>query len=363
MTHSLHPVLEINLNNIKHNYRVLCQQASTAQVAGVVKADSYGLGAVAVAKALYEEGCRLFFVAYASEGAEIRSVVPDAEIFILQGISPEDKQDVITANLTPVLATPEMLTLWKSWQIDRKPAIQVETGLNRLGFRKEDIQALTDTEKENFSLILSHLACADVPADTMNRKQLDQLEEIKKVFPKIPVSLSASGGIFLGKRYWQDIVRPGAALYGLRQNFCPPSILPVVQLSACIAQTAVLKKGQSVSYGATFKAPCEMKIAIVSFGYADGFPWLTSMTRRGKVFIHQKPASILGRIAMDSIMCDITRIPEAKIFERAYLVDPAYTLDMMVTDSGTLSYELLTRLSTGRRTQKVYVEEFSSTDK
>lgn len=359
MIHALQPILEINLKNIRHNYHILCQTAAPAEVGSVVKANSYGLGAKQIAKTLYEAGCRIFFVAYASEGKVVRPEVGNSEIFVLQGISEDDREDVIKYDLTPVLASPDMLRIYKGWHLNKKPALQVETGLNRLGFRWDDLMLLSAADRENVSMILSHLACADIPGHSLNKRQLNQLEEIKKLFPGVRTSLSASGGIFLGQEFFQDVVRPGAALYGLRQNFCPPSILPVIQLTACIAQITQLKAGQTVSYGATFTASRDMKIAIVSFGYADGFPWLASMTQRGKVWIHGQAAPVLGRVAMDSIMCDISAIDQVKPFDRACIVNTDYTLDKMVADMGTLSYELLTRFAEGQRTQKKYVEEFS----
>lgn len=194
------PILEIDLNNLLNNYKSLKALSRHAQAAAVVKDDAYGLHADIVAKKLYEEGgCRHFFVAHGIEGERIRNLVPEAAIYVLQGIGEDSVDSFRRCRLIPVIGSPEMFAWWKENRIEGiKPVIQVETGLNRLGFRETDLEKLSDADKNEFSMILSHLACADAKEHFMNQHQLDNFRRLKeKYFPKLPASLSASDGTFL----------------------------------------------------------------------------------------------------------------------------------------------------------------------
>lgn len=212
------PILEINLNNLLDNYKQLKALSAHAEAAAVVKDDAYGLNAEIVAQKLYNDGgCRNFFVAHGIEGERIRKFVPDANIFVLQGIGEDSIDSFKKCKLTPVIGSPEMFEWWKQNKIEGiKPVIQIETGLNRLGFRESDLAKLSSADKKEFGMVLSHLACADAKEHFMNQHQLDNFRRLKaKYFPKIPATLSASDGTFLGPDYQWDMVRLGAAMYGI----------------------------------------------------------------------------------------------------------------------------------------------------
>lgn len=280
------PILEIDLNNLLNNYKSLKALSRHAQAAAVVKDDAYGLHADIVAKKLYEEGgCRHFFVAHGIEGERIRNLVPEAAIYVLQGIGEDSVDSFRRCRLIPVIGSPEMFAWWKENRIEGiKPVIQVETGLNRLGFRETDLEKLSDADKNEFSMILSHLACADAKEHFMNQHQLDNFRRLKeKYFPKLPASLSASDGTFLGAEYQWDLVRLGAAMYGIntapyREN----QMKSVVTVKAPVLQIADLPKGDFVGYSATYRATENRRLAIVSIGYGDGIP--RSLSNVGKVF-------------------------------------------------------------------------------
>lgn len=344
------PILEIDLNNLLNNYKSLKALSRHAQAAAVVKDDAYGLHADIVAKKLYEEGgCRHFFVAHGIEGERIRNLVPEAAIYVLQGIGEDSVDSFRRCRLIPVIGSPEMFAWWKENRIeDIKPVIQVETGLNRLGFRETDLEKLSDADKNEFSMILSHLACADAKEHFMNQHQLDNFRRLKeKYFPKLPASLSASDGTFLGAEYQWDLVRLGAAMYGIntapyREN----QMKSVVTVKAPVLQIADLPKGDFVGYSATYRATENRRLAIVSIGYGDGIP--RSLSNVGKVFfnicgkIHE--ARVLGRLSMDNIICDVTGIDNLQIGDLAGIITDYYTLDDMGRDAGTISYEILSRI-------------------
>ena len=355
------PILKINLNNLLDNYKQLKKISAHAEAAAVVKDDAYGLSAEVVAQKLYNEGgCRNFFVAHGIEGERIRKFVPEANIFVLQGIGEDSIDSFKKCKLTPVIGSPEMFEWWKQNKIEGiKPVIQIETGLNRLGFRESDLAKLSSADKNEFGMVLSHLACADAKEHFMNQHQLDNFRRLKaKYFPKLPASLSASDGTFLGSDYQWDMVRLGAAMYGIntapyREN----QMKSVVEVKAPVLQIANLPKGDFVGYSATYRATEDRKLAIVSIGYGDGIP--RSLSNVGKVFfnicgrIHE--ARILGRLSMDNIICDVTNVENLQVGDMAEILSDYYTLDDMGRDAGTISYEILSRIGKNTRYIRKYI--------
>lgn len=356
------PILEINLNNLLDNYNMLAKLAGKAVPAAVVKDDAYGLNAFVITRMLYEKAdCRNFFVAHALEGQKFASIVPDAKIYVLQGIG-EDSLSVFKAvrQLIPVISSPEMFHFWLENKIDGiKPVIQVETGLNRLGFREHDLKALSEKERKEFGMVMSHLACGDEKDHFMNTHQIENFERIKKAyFPKLPASLSASDGVFLGENFHQNMVRLGAAMYGINTApYRPNQMKNVVTVMAPILQITDLPKGDFVGYSATYRASSNRKIAIVSIGYGDGIP--RSLSNVGKVFFKVlgklAEARIIGRVSMDNIICDVTDIEGLEVGDMAYLADDFYTLDDVARDGGTISYEIMSRLGKNTRFDKRYL--------
>lgn len=369
------PLMHIHLNHLADNYQALKKTVPLSVAAAVVKNDAYGLGAIAVARRLYIEGCRHFFVAHALEGAQIRPYVDRSDIYVLQGCGADSVDIFKTAHLTPVISTAGQLRFWQeNATSDIRPIVQVETGLNRLGLSLSDISALTKEQKKSFSYVLSHLACADEPAHFMNERQRLSFEALKAFFPDTPATLCATDGAFLGKEYHFDMVRFGAGLYGLNP-FHPASLghvwqgqkksrnhmgeqremtlKPVLYITAPILRIADLIKGNTVGYGATFQAPKNMKIATVSIGYGDGLP--RSLSNTGCVRINEHLAPIIGRVSMDNIMCDVSGIVDVQEGDYASLLDDVYTADDMAVHAGTIGYEILSNLGKGVRFCKSYV--------
>ncbi|MBP5352314.1 MAG: alanine racemase [Alphaproteobacteria bacterium] len=355
------PVLEIDLKRLVENYRLLTKIIAPAKPSAVVKDDAYGLNAAVVAKALYEKAdCRNFWVAHALEAERIIEGVPDAEIYVLQGIGVDSLELFRQHKFIPVISSPEMLKFWKKHKIEGiKPVIHVETGLNRLGFREPDLQKLSAKDRQMFSMVMSHLACADEKDHFMNAHQLENFTRIRKrYFADLPASLSASDGAFLGEEFCCDMVRLGAAMYGIntapyRQN----QMQNIINLQAPILQIAQLPKGDFVGYSATYRATTDRTIAIVSIGYGDGCP--RSLSNVGKVIFkidgkcHE--ARIIGRVSMDNIICDITDIEGLSVGMFGSLICDEYTLDDIARDAGTISYEILSRLGKNTRFIRRYI--------
>ena len=333
--------LTVDLKALVENYNFLKNQAPQAIPAAVVKNNAYGLGIENVVPALVKEGCNHFFVALANEGEKVRKFAPSADIFVLQGVGQDSIDLVKKERLTPVIATPKMWQFWKQNKVEGiRPVLNVETGLNRLGFRAQDVAKLTESDKKEFSFLLSHLSCADEPYHFMNRHQIEAFNEISKLFPDTPLTLSASDGIFLGENYQKDMVRLGAAMYGLntapdRQN----KMETVVYLKAPVLQIAEVEKGEYIGYGASYKTARKMKIAIVSIGYADGLP--RALAGRGRVFFNGQEIRLVGRLSMDNLMCDISDVCGLKEGDFVDILNEDYTADDMGHDAGTIGYEIL----------------------
>lgn len=355
------PVLQINLNKLVENYKTLCKIIEPATPSAVVKDDAYGLDATEVAKVLYEKAdCRNFWVAHAVEGANIAQVVPEANIFVLQGIGDDSLELFKKYHFIPVISSLSMFNFWKNHKIEGiRPIIHIETGLNRLGFRETDLKKLNRRDLQTFGMVMSHLACADEKDHFMNSHQLDNFKRIKeKYFPDLPACLSASDGAFLGHEFCFDMVRLGAAVYGINTApYRPNQMKNIITLKAPILQIADLPKGDFVGYSATYRAADNRKLAIVSIGYGDGIP--RSLSNVGKVFFfnnkQMKEARILGRVSMDNIICDVTDIDSLKVGDFGYLIFDDYTLDDIARDANTISYEILSRIGKNPRYKREYV--------
>ncbi|MDD4556674.1 MAG: alanine racemase [Alphaproteobacteria bacterium] len=353
------PILEINLDKLVENYKYLKEIKSFGAVsAAVIKDDAYSLGADKVAQSLYEKAdCRDFFVAHALEAEKVRPVVGDSKIYVLQGVGEDSLEVFQRLNLIPVINSWEQYLFWKAHKFgELKPVLHVETGLNRLGCRLCDVEKLSEAERGSFSFVMSHLACADAVGHFMNEKQLKAFQEIKaKYFPQTPASLSASDGVFLGKDYTFDMVRLGAAVYGI--NTAPwheKTLQNVITIKAPVLAVSTLKEGDYVGYGATYKAVAERKLAVVSIGYGDGM--FRSLSNVGKVFFNKVPADIIGRISMDNVICDVTSVPEVNVGDLATIVGDFYTVDEMGADAQTIGYEILSRFGKNTRFIRKYIE-------
>jgi alanine racemase len=353
-------VLTIDLDAIVANWRMTASAAGV-MAAAVVKADGYGLGAVPVSEALAAAGCSRFFVAHLEEGVILRAALPDPEICILNGLLPDAEEIYAAHRLAPVLNTPGQVDRWLSFCASRGetlPALlQIDTGMNRLGMTAGEWGAAAlDPAVAAFpwTALISHLSCADVPEHPLNGTQLRLFQAAAAMAPHLPASLSASSGSFLGPAFAFDFVRPGAALYGVNPHPGSPNPLHnPVQLDARILQIREIDAGSPVGYGATHKTMGRAKIATIALGYADGF--LRSGSGHGNVMVGGAPAPIVGRISMDLITVDVTRVP-VDILEKAgwvNVIGDFRTLDDVATDAGSISYEILTSL--GERFHRRYL--------
>ncbi|MBV8925987.1 MAG: alanine racemase [Bradyrhizobium sp.] len=358
-------LLTIDLDAIVANWRKLEKTAVPAECAGVVKADAYGCGAVEVSKALASAGCKTFFVATLDEARVVRDVLPRASIYALDGFFQNTGETYAKIDCKPVIGDLNELAEWdvfcrrSGW--NGGTALHIDTGMNRLGLTIAEAQGIIpriNAGDHGITLVMSHLVSAELVNHQTNAKQLSAFREIASLFTNVPASLSNSSGIYLGAQFQFDLVRPGAALYGV--NPTPEAdnpMQPVVELKARIVQIRSVERGETVGYGGTWTARRPTRLAIVAAGYADGYfraAGANDGTRGAEVVVAGKRCPVAGRISMDLTAIDITDLPPNAVRRghMATLIGEGITVDELAHHFGTIGYEVLTNL--GRRYARIY---------
>jgi alanine racemase len=358
-------VLTVDLDAIVANWRKLEKTAVPAECAGVIKADAYGCGVDPVARALAAAGCKTFFVATLNEAHAARAALPSAAIYVLDGFFQNCGDAYAKINCRPVIGDLNELAEWdvfcrrSGWE--GGAAIHIDTGMNRLGLTLTEAQGIIpriNAGDHGITLVMSHLACAENLNHPLNAKQLATFREIASLYSGVPASLSNSSGVFLGPQFQFDLMRPGAALYGI--NPTPEAdnpMQPVIDLKARIVQMRNIERGESVGYGGNWTARRPTRLAIVSAGYADGYFRAASSgdgTRSAEAMVAGKRCPVAGRISMDLMAIDVTDLPHnaARRGHMATLIGEGITVDELAHHFGTIAYEVLTSL--GPRYARVY---------
>lgn len=352
-------LLEIDVDAIVDNWRLLCERHRGGEVAAVVKADAYGLGAAAIAPPLLRAGCTHFFVATLDEGVSLRPLLPGATIAVLNGLSVGAGHEYVAHNLLPVLGSLAEVTAWTGLARQagqRLPAIlHIDTGMARLGLPNREIAILQEDQSllQGIQLraVMTHLVSAECADEPFNAEQLRRFAIACAGLPAAPRSIANSSGIFLGSDWHSDLARPGAALYGINPTPGHPNPMrSVVRLLARVLQVRELNQGESVGYNATWQAERTARIATVGVGYADG--WHRSLSNRGAACFDGKRLPLVGRVSMDLTTYDVTDAPEVGPGALLELMGPAMPPDEVAQAAGTNGYEVLTSL--GRRFARRY---------
>src|SRR6266446_3104702 len=328
-------VLTVDLDALVANWRRLEKAAVPAECAGVIKADAYGCGIEPVARALASAGCKTFFVATIEEARAARAAVPSAAIYALNGFFQNTGEAYARIDCRPVIGDLNELAEWdvfcrrSGW--NGSAAIHIDTGMHRLGLSVTDAQGIIpriNAGDHGITLVMSHLASAELLNNPANARQLTAFREIASVFSGVPASLANSSGVFLGAQFQFDLVRPGCAVYGI--NPTPEAdnpMQPVVELKARIVQIRNVERGDTVGY--------------------DG-------TRGAEVVVAGKRCPIAGRISMDLMAVDVTDLDKNAV-RRGHmvtLIGEGITVDELAHHFGTIGYEVLTSL--GKRYARIY---------
>ncbi len=346
-------VLEVDLGAIAANWRTLQARHPSGPVAGVIKADAYGLGAPQVAAALHAAGCRHFFVAYLQEALAVRPLLPDAMLAVLSGPIPGSEDTYIEHDLTPVLGSRDEI---ERWQGRPNPAIlHIDTGMSRLGLDDRELAGLiqdhTSLHGVSIRYIMTHLVTSEVPGDPVNRRQRSRFAAATAALPPASTSLANSSGIFLGPEFASDLARPGAALYGINPTpGLPNPMRSVVRLGVRVLAVRDIPTGATVGYNATWTAARPSRIATAALGYADGFH--RSLSGRGSACFDGTPVPLVGRVSMDLTTFDVTDHPAVQPGCWLEVLGPHLSPDDVAAAAGTNGYEVLTSL--GHRFHRVY---------
>ncbi|MGU3494661.1 alanine racemase [Xanthobacteraceae bacterium A53D] len=355
-------VLTIDLDALAANFRTLSALAAPARCAAVVKADAYGLGMDRAAPALWAAGARTFFVAQLDEGRALRDLLPEAEIYVLGGLMPGLAPAYAERALRPVLNSLPEVAEWTAFCRDRgeklPAALHIDTGMNRLGISVDAALEIAGSQADlafTLALVMTHLACADVPDHPLTALQHARFLQVAEAFPGVPASFANSAGTFTSKAFHFDLLRPGIAVYGGLSLAGVPPLKPVVRLEVPIIQVRAGAAGETVGYGAAQRLSRPSRIAILSVGYADGFlrAFGAADGRPGaEAVVRGRRCPLVGRVSMDLTAVDVTDVPEAARGDMAVLLGDGISVDDLATHGGTIGYEVLTSL--GPRYHRVY---------
>ena len=351
-------ILTIDLAAIEANWKKLSSMTVPVECAAVVKGDGYGCGLEPVTARLAKAGCRTFFVADLAEARRVRGISRESTIYVLNGLMPGTAQAFADAALRPVINSLTELAEWDSFVASKNwrggAALHVDTGFNRLGVTPDEAVAIApriQSEHHGFALLMSQLACADTPDHAMNDRQIRMFREIRIMYRGVPSSLAHSSGIFLGGTVFCDLVRPGAALFGINPTPGQKNPMrPVVELKARIIQVRTLKRGETVGYGAAWAAARASRIAIIAIGYADGFLRSGGAAKHkgaAEVIVGGKRCPLAGRVSMDLFAVDVTDLPEGTVRrgDLATIIGEGMSVDDLAAALGTIGYEVLSNLS------------------
>jgi alanine racemase len=354
--------LTISLAAIVQNYQTLRAGIESAGVgaseatgiAGVVKANAYGLGLEQVSEALYIAGCRSYFVATASEAVQLRCLLDDVNIFVFNGVTPSTLEELLDSRITPVLNTQTQIECWNP--TGKPGAIHIDTGMERLGLGVSQVRAATANLQFEPVLLLSHFARADEQDPDVAQRQTQAFEtattELRRRYPTVRLSFSNSAATLAGG-VGDDLCRPGIALYGGNPYVHADNPMqPTVTLEGQVLQIREVAEGTAVGYGGSFVTSRTTRIASIGVGYADGVPRLLS--NNGNAVLRGQRCPIVGRVSMDMVQVDVTDVEGIVEGSWAELVGDGIGIDEVAEQAQTIGYEVLTGLDAARRLERVY---------
>ncbi len=358
-------VVEIHHQALRYNYRQLKKRIpANVKTLCVVKSNAYGHGAASVSRVLQEEGADFFGVGTIDEALELREAGVKRPILILLGLLEDHFDALVRYQFTPViydLKTAERLHLFLS-QKGKSLSIhvKVDTGMTRLGVLPKEVGSFCERLKRFSSLVpaglMTHLA--DAEDDTFTVRQLKRFEEARrefqKYFPRAQILHTANSQAVIDRRISaknEDLmVRLGIALYGAYPSEKARKrieLKPVLSWKTRIVTLKRIPSQTPVSYGRTFRTKKESLIGVLPVGYADGY--MRILSNRSRVLVHGKKIPIVGRVCMDMVMVDVTKVPQAKVGDEVVLIGSQgkerITAEDLAAEAKTISYEIFCRIA------------------
>jgi alanine racemase len=354
----------IDLAALRWNLRqVRAKVGAQVKILSMVKANGYGHGAPAVARALVEEGSDAFGVATLEEGVELRQAGIRAPILVVAGIFLDQLDQFFEHHLTPVVHELDVMQRLEAAARNRGKTldvhVKIDTGMGRLGFLANEMDGWLGELKKLKALrlqgIFSHFSTAEDVAGDFTRAQLVTFSNLiqrlraEGIAPRLVHLANSAATITLPAAYF-DMVRPGIMLYGIYPSAAMANqieLKPVLSWQTRIEQLKKVSAGTSISYGQTFVAERESLIATLPVGYADGYSRLLS--NRGAALVRGERAPVVGRVCMDLTMLDVTAIANVQQGDEVVLLgrqgDAEISADEMAGWANTISYEVLTSIA------------------
>lgn len=375
----------IDHHALAHNVR---QLGDIAGLMPVIKSNAYGHGLLPVARSLDMQGTRWFAVGTVDEALRLRQIGLQQEIVVLLGAAtPEAMAATVSHNILPLVHSVDSLRRAAACGSPEHPVrvvLKQNTGMSRLGFNLDEMPALRELlhtlPQIDVCMLLSHLACADVPEKhTSVRAQAEDFQRMRTAlqadYPQLKACLNNTAGIVGFPQLAHDLSRPGIALYGYNPfaGTCyakpSPDLHPVMSVSTRILQVRAIAAGTPVSYGETWISPTATRVAVLGIGYADGFsrglssaaPSAEQGTPQngGQVVIADRRVPILGRVCMGMCMVDVGAIPEKEVQEgdAAWVLGGPSPVALNAEDLahawGTIPYEVLCLLGNNNHVDTV----------
>ncbi|MER3464128.1 MAG: bifunctional UDP-N-acetylmuramoyl-tripeptide:D-alanyl-D-alanine ligase/alanine racemase [Chitinophagaceae bacterium] len=362
-------VLEVNLNALAHNlkeYQKVLQPG--VKLMAMVKAFSYGSGGAEIASILQFHNVDYLGVAYADEGIELRKNGITLPIMVMN-TDDSTFPSLIDYNLQPVLYSFEMLQLFQAYLLSQAlnyyPVhLEIETGMNRLGFATVEIEPLIHSITASSSLkiesVFSHLAASeDESQDAFTQQQADLFKTITTQLQNaIPYPflkhIANSAAIIRHPNLQMDMVRLGIGLYGIQSVTHQLNLEPVATLKSTVAQLKNVAKGESVSYNRRGVVNRDSIIATIRIGYADGY-WRRFSNGVGKMWINGMCAPVMGTVCMDMTMIDVTDVPNVQVGDEVIVFGKQLPVRDVAAWAGTIPYEVMTGVS--QRVKRIYYQE------
>ncbi len=357
---------EIDLSALIHNLNIIKEKTKNSKIMAVVKANAYGHSVSDIAPALDEAGVDSFAVSNIDEAVKLREIGIKKPILIL-GYTPIDAIKKLSENnISQCVYSKEYALVLSEKAVKEKTQINIhiklDTGMSRLGFDCRDNnlrdieEAISSAKLPNliFEGIFTHFSVADRTKKTEDGFTDEQYSRFISAVEKFEKSgLKAkwrhccnSAGTLLDNEKHLDICRPGIILYGLTPSSdleLEEDFIPVMTLKSVVSAVKEIKKGDTVSYGRTFKAENNMKVATVTAGYADGYPRLLS--NKAYVLINGQKAKVLGRVCMDQMTVDVSNIDNVKMGDEVILFGKDLPCTELADICETINYEIVCGIS------------------
>lgn len=366
----------VSLDAVAHNFGEMKKNiAKGTKIIAVIKADGYGHGAEAIARLVHGYSYIWgFAVATAEEALQLRAFGVTKPILILGIVFEEYFPDMVEQEIRLTVSEYSMAEQLSEEAVRQEKTVHIhiglDTGMSRIGFADteesvQEIKKITELPNVEVEGLFTHFARADETDISSAEKQLERYVAFERLLYKngirIPMKhCSNSAGIIRMPKANMDAVRAGITIYGIYPSTEVErdivKLLPVMELKSHVSYVKELKAGTSVSYGGTFTAQKNMKVATIPAGYADGYP--RSLSNKGWVLIHGKKAPVIGRICMDQFMVDVTEIPEVQTGDEVTLAgkdgDEVLSLETLGDLSGRFSYEFACDI--GKRVPRIYIK-------